>query len=92
MFRPLKLLGEVMALAYLVNANTEYCTFVRYSGHTEDLSVDICQGKDAAGRDIKLHDFDFYVNGRHGCDSEKILLELKTTLESYLFPDIKEPE
>lgn len=90
MFKPVKLLGEIMSLAYLVNANTEYCVFVRYSGHIESLSVDICQGKSEDDFYIKIHDFDFYVDGRHGDDSEKLLLELKTTLEDYLYPRLEE--
>lgn len=92
MFKPVKLLGEVMTLAYLVNANTDYCVFVRYSGHVEDLSLDICKGKDKEGSLIKIHDFDFYIDGKHGHNSEKMLLETKSILEGYLFPNTDELE
>ena len=90
MFKPVKLLGEVMALAYLVNANTEYCTMIRYAGHVDLIKIQVFPNKENCTEDKPVYGADFYVDGKHGDDSEKLFIDLKSTLESYLYPDIKE--
>jgi hypothetical protein len=39
------LLGEIQTLAYMVNAFTEYCVFVRFSGHVDQIEVDVARTK-----------------------------------------------
>ena len=92
MFKPVKLLGEVMALAYLVNANTEYCTFIDHSGHVEAFKIRIFPNKVNCTEDKPIHESYFYIDGRHRTDSEKELSEIKSTLESYLYPNTDELE
>ncbi len=42
----IKLILEIMALAYLVNEHTEYCIFIRYSGHVDSLDIQITENKE----------------------------------------------
>jgi len=79
-------MGEVMALAYLVNANTDYCTMIRYSGHVDAINIRVFPNKEHCTEDEPIYVSDFYVDGKHGCDPERELLELKATLEGYIFP------
>jgi len=88
MFKPVKLMGEVMALAYLVNANTDYCVMIRYAGHVDELKIQVFPSKEHCTEDDPVYISEFYVDGKHGCDPEKELLELKATLEGYLLPNI----
>lgn len=92
MFNPVKLLSEVMSLAYLVNASTEYCTFVHYAGHVEALQVIIFPGKENCTTDKAIFDSYFYIDGRHKTNSEKLLFEVKNTLEGYLSQSIEKEE
>lgn len=39
------LLGEIQTLAHMVNSCTEYCVFVRYSGHISSFEVSIAKSK-----------------------------------------------
>ena len=36
-----RLVCEIMQLAYLVQRHTNYCVFVRYSGHVDALELEI---------------------------------------------------
>lgn len=40
-----KLILKIMHLAYLVHEYTDYCVFIRFSGHVDDLAIDIRQSK-----------------------------------------------
>jgi hypothetical protein len=40
-----KLALEIMALALLVDQNTDYCVFIDYSGHVESMDISIRQDK-----------------------------------------------
>ncbi len=86
-FNPIKLIGEVMALAYLINSNTEYCTFIDYSGHVDKLEISVRKSKDDTK--TKLYNSEFYVDGRHGIhDPEQELINLKKALEGFIYPNI----
>jgi len=41
-----QLVLRIMRLAYLVHENTSYCAFIRYSGHVDELQVEIRRSKD----------------------------------------------
>lgn len=86
MFKPTKLLGEVMTLTYLVNQNSDYCTMIRYAGHVDLLKIQIFPDKEHCIEDEPIYESEFYVDGKHGCDPEKELRELKAALEHCLFP------
>lgn len=91
MFKPVKLLGEVMALAYLVNENTDYCTMIRYAGHVDLIKITVFPNKENCTSDDCIYDSDFYVDGKHGeLTPEQNLLDLKSTLEGYLLPRMEE--
>lgn len=36
---------RVMALAHMVNQYTQYCVFIRYSGHVQSIEIDIARSK-----------------------------------------------
>lgn len=40
-----KLTSEIMTLAYMINETTEYCAFLRFSGHVDDVEIDIAKSK-----------------------------------------------
>ena len=40
------LVGEIMTLASMVNQFTKFCAFVRFSGHVDQISVDIASSKE----------------------------------------------
>lgn len=88
MFKPLRLMGEVMALAYLVNETTDYCVFTHFAGHVDTLEVEVAKSKD----DFKTKIFksEFYIDGKHNeNDPEEMLINLKATLEGYLLPNLE---
>jgi acid stress-induced BolA-like protein IbaG/YrbA len=40
-----KLTSEIMTLTYMINETTEYCAFIRFSGHVDDVEIDIAKSK-----------------------------------------------
>jgi hypothetical protein len=72
-----KLTSEIMTLAYMVNEVTEYCTFVRFSGHVNRVAVTIAKGK----KDYSNHiiESDFRTDGK-----VERLLSVKETLLNIL--------
>jgi hypothetical protein len=40
-----KLTSEIMTLAYMVNEVTDYCTFVRFSGHVNHVEITIAKSR-----------------------------------------------
>src|SRR5690348_14820637 len=40
-----KLLAEIFLLAFKINSETQYCVFVRYSGHVDNLSIEVRESK-----------------------------------------------
>ncbi|MDP4158215.1 MAG: hypothetical protein Q8911_00425 [Bacillota bacterium] len=85
MCKPVKLLSEVMALAYLVNENTEYCAFLSFMGHVNLLKVQIAKS-DTDYNEI-ICTIETYLDGE---ETEGKLLVLKSTLENYLMPRLEE--
>lgn len=59
-----KLATEIMYLSTLVNANTELCSFVRYSGHVDVLHVQISESKE--NYNSKIFDKEAYTSNRVG--------------------------
>jgi len=47
-----RLVLEVMQLAYLVQRYTEYCIFIRYSGHIDSLEIDIRKSRKEWDKEI----------------------------------------
>jgi radical SAM superfamily enzyme len=41
-----KLVMQIMSLAYAVHENTSYCVFICFSGHVDDLEIDIRESKE----------------------------------------------
>lgn len=37
---------KMLHLAYLVQAETDYCVFIRYSGHVNNLEIEIAESKE----------------------------------------------
>lgn len=40
-----KLVLEVFTLAYLIQRNTDYCVWIRYSGHVDSCEIEIAESK-----------------------------------------------
>ncbi|MFD3271478.1 hypothetical protein ACE3MS_15265 [Paenibacillus dendritiformis] len=76
------LIGEVQALAFLVNQKTKYAVFVRYSGHVATLELSIRASKESFTEHIT--DDNFYVSGRNSRDVERKLKLLKLRLRKIL--------
>lgn len=76
------LIGEVQALAFLVNQKTKYSVFVRYSGHVEHLGLVICASKEKYTEHIT--DDELYVSGHNSHDVERKLKLLKLRLRKIL--------
>ncbi|NGP60020.1 hypothetical protein FLT15_17925 [Paenibacillus thiaminolyticus] len=76
------LIGEVQALAFLVNQKTKYAVFVNYSGHVEILGVSIRASKENFTEWITSDDI--YVSGRNARDVERKLKLLKLRLRKIL--------
>jgi hypothetical protein len=41
-----KLISEIMQLAMAINFQTDYCVFVDFSGHVDELSIRIVESKE----------------------------------------------
>lgn len=41
-----KLTIELMALAFLVNEETDYCVFIRFSGHIDSMEIEVAASKE----------------------------------------------
>jgi hypothetical protein len=90
MFKPLKLVSEVMTLAYLVNDTTGYCAFVNFAGHVNSLQVYVYPSKENRSRAEAVYDSEFYIDQREyiEVDPEERLLDLKSVLMGLLIPDM----
>lgn len=77
-----KLVAEIMYLSALVNANTELCVFVRYSGHVGMLDVDIAESKEKY--QSKIFDDEARLNDKKGTGGlEKIRQKLISVLTDH---------
>lgn len=76
------LIGEVTALAFLVNQNTKHAVFVDYSGHVDDLELRICTSKEKYNERITQDAL--YVSGDQARDVERKLKLLKLQLRKIL--------
>lgn len=47
-----KLMAKLAYLSYVVNAETEYCVFLDYSGHVDHISIRICASKESYGNEL----------------------------------------
>lgn len=53
-----RLIMEVLSLAYLVDAKTDYCVFLRYSGHVHgQIGIDIRQSKNEWQTEVLKSEF-----------------------------------
>lgn len=56
-----QIICDILQLAFLVQEHTDYCVFIRYSGHVNSLDVEICESKKNYA--VKLLESEFYTNG-----------------------------
>ena len=54
------LIAKIMVLGFLVNQRTDYCVFVRYSGHVHKLEVEIARSKNCYNAVVL--DSEFYTD------------------------------
>ncbi|BFH70639.1 hypothetical protein J27TS7_57670 [Paenibacillus dendritiformis] len=71
------LIGEVQALAFLVNQKTKYAVFVEHAGHVQKLKLSIRASKENFTEWIT--DDELYVSGNlaHGVERKLKLLKLR---------------
>ena len=80
-----KLTAEIMYLSALVNANTELCVFVRYSGHVDVLDVDIAESKE--NFKSRIFEADSRLDSKKGMESlERVRGELISILTDHKIP------
>lgn len=65
----IKLILEIMALAYLVNEHTEYCVFINYFGHVDSLDIKIRESKERYNSEVC--ETAFKTHFRNLCDLQK---------------------
>lgn len=61
-----KMMIEIMALAYLVQVHTDYAVFIRYSGHIDNLEIEIVESADRYQN--KIASSEFYTEKYHQDD------------------------
>lgn len=76
------LIGKVNALCFLVNQKTKYAVFADFSGHVDNLSVEIKESK--AEYRHRIYKKDLYVAGDMARNTEKELKQIILRLESCL--------
>lgn len=52
-----KIILEVMGLGYLINRTTDYCVFVDYSGHVDNMRIEICESKSRYNDQVAFSNF-----------------------------------
>lgn len=84
-----KTVMELIGLSILINENTEYCSFVDFSGHVEKVAVRIYKSKELCiERCDQLYKVDLYLGKNDWTSEEKVTLELEDTkkaLHGYLY-------
>jgi len=53
-----KLTIELMALAFLVNEETDYCVFIRFSGHIDSMEIEVAASKENYLNKVLRAEFD----------------------------------
>ncbi|MCY9738339.1 hypothetical protein M5X00_31600 [Paenibacillus alvei] len=76
------LIGEVQALAFLVNQSTKYAVFVEQSGHVESFKISIRASKENYKE--RITEDELYVSGDLARDVERKLKLLKLQLRKIL--------
>ena len=59
----IKLVIEIMALAYLFQQKTSHCVFIDYSGHVDSLKIEIRESPE--NYNAELAECEFYTSGRY---------------------------
>lgn len=54
----IKLTIELMALAFLVNEKTDYCVFIRFSGHIDSMEIEVAASKENYLNKVLRAEFD----------------------------------
>lgn len=78
---------EIIGLSILVNENTEFCSFVDFSGHVKHVKIRIYKTKDA-DPDERLHSVYVYYEEENYRSDDDILFgfeDAKNLLSNYLF-------
>lgn len=74
------LVGEIQALSYMVNAFTNYCVFVNFSGHVNSIQVRIAESKENYHEN--LANTDLYLESKY--QKPEVTIERLNTLKSNL--------
>ena len=73
-----KLLAEIIAFGILINQHTDYCVFVRYSGHVDSINVELCESKRKFNTKIFEDEISTAFSKYYQKDKEDVLNIIKT--------------
>jgi hypothetical protein len=58
---------EIMILGHLIQTRTDYCVFIRYSGHCDHLEVEVRESKKNWQK--KMFEAEFYTKYKEYCEA-----------------------
>lgn len=84
-----KLVMELIGISVLINENTEYCSFVDFSGHVGKVKIRVFKSKELCiDRSDRIYVTDLYCNVPEWKSEDQIISELedaKKILSGYLY-------
>lgn len=79
--------NKILGLSVLINEKGKYCTFVRFSGHVDEMEIDVRKSKKHYNEEIARSTFSL-KRGRWGNKTlDERFDEVITTLEKFLLED-----
>ena len=72
-----RLVIRIMHLAYLVNASTDYCVFIHFSGHVNQLEIQIAESKKLYTHAVLQTDFATVYKSWRDRNAPPLVAELK---------------
>jgi len=80
---------ELIGLSILINENTDYCSFVDFSGHVDKVKIRVYKSRELCMEQSgRLYVADMYYNATEWQSEEQILSEFeeaKRILSDYLY-------
>jgi len=82
-----KLICEIIQLAYLVNEHTEFCTFIRFSGHVDSIDIEIRASKENWQSEILRTEFYTEVDKYRTVKDPLAFLKAKRDILAHILKD-----
>lgn len=71
-----KLVGDITTLGAMVNMFTDFCVFIRFSGHVDTIDVTIAASKDDYNKNIVKGNYDLPTKKGYGDKEESLFKTL----------------